>query len=680
MLTVDTTVQRPDRGEIIRQRILPQRAVLAPAALILGLMLVWAAHNGGYDADTWYWGALLVLGLLAITLIGLGRARRSLSRASLVALSAFGAYTAWSYLSMAWAQTPGWALEGSNRTVLYLLIFAVFAVLPWRPEAALAALAALAVGIGVIAIVLLVRLASANHLQTLLDGGRLVSPTGYFNSSVALFMTNALVATALASRRELPGLLRGLLTAIAGASLQLCILGQSRGWLFTLPFVLLIVVVLVPDRLRLAATAALPLAGALASAHGLLQVFQDSDNLGALSHAARAAGRLSLLICVAIFVVGTLIAWADRRSSRPPLTGRTRRAVGVVVGLAAVLLASGGAVAATHGDPVGFVKRQWHGFVHSAPATVGSGSHFGAVGSGRYDFWRVSLDAFTHHPLGGLGQDNFADYYVTRRRTFEEPRWTHSIEMRLLTHTGIVGFGLFAVFVIAAVAAALPARRRGNALTRAAVAISLLPMVVWLVHGSVDWFWEMPALTGPAVGFLALAGALGDAERRQTSPRAESHRIPTVVRQATAAVALVAAAVVLGFPYLSVREASVASDIGARDPGAALSRLTTAADLNPLSPDPTRLGGTIALQSGQLADAEKRFRQTIQREPGGWFGWLGAGLAASALGDSEQATRDFRMAASINSRQPVVQQALESVNTTHPLTPGEALRQLALRG
>ena len=25
-------------------------------------MLVWAVHDGGYDADTWYWGALVVLG------------------------------------------------------------------------------------------------------------------------------------------------------------------------------------------------------------------------------------------------------------------------------------------------------------------------------------------------------------------------------------------------------------------------------------------------------------------------------------------------------------------------------------------------------------------------------------------------------------------------------------------
>src|SRR5205085_1189419 len=81
------------------------------------------------------------------------------------------------------------------------------------------------------------------------------------------------------------------------------------------------------------------------------------------------------------------------------------------------------------------------------------------VGSGRYDFWRVSLDAVAAHPIGGLGQDNFAEYYVRRRRTGEEPAWTHSFEFRLLTHTGVVGTALFTLFLVGAMAAALPARR-----------------------------------------------------------------------------------------------------------------------------------------------------------------------------------------------------------------------------
>jgi Flp pilus assembly protein TadD len=123
---------------------------------------------------------------------------------------------------------------------------------------------------------------------------------------------------------------------------------------------------------------------------------------------------------------------------------------------------------------------------------------------------------------------------------------------------------------------------------------------------------------------------------------------------------------------------SKAGDIASRNSAQALHDLSTAADLNPLSPEPGRLGGTIALTSGRLLEAQQRFRQAIARDPGGWYAWLGAGLAASALGDSGQAKHDFSVAASINSRQRAVTEALRRVDTVHPLTPGQALRLLVI--
>jgi hypothetical protein len=638
-------------------------------------MVLWAEHDGGYDADTWYWGALVMLAMLAVALIARGRTRPRLPRSAVVALVAFGAYVAWSYLSMTWAQTPGWALDGSDRALLYLLVFALFVVLPWTAETALVALVVYAVAIGVIALLLLLRLASGDHVAQLLDGGRLVAPTGYFNSTVALFMIGTLLATALAARRELPGLLRGTLVACASASLQLCVTGQSRGWLFTLPPVLVVSIAISRDRLRVAAVAMFPIVATLAHLHQLIRIFQsNSASDSAITHVATRAAHTSLLICAGTLVVGTLLAWGEMLTRGPSVSHTARRRVGAVVTTLAVALAGAGMVAATHGHPISFIKRQWHGFSHQATA-VGVGSHFGAVGSGRYDFWRVTLDAVAAHPLGGLGQDNFADYYVIRRRTGEEPRWTHSLEMRLLAHTGIVGFALFAIFIGGALAGALRARRTGAPLARAVAGIAVLPLAVWLIHGSVDWFWEMPALSAPALGFLGMAIALAPstADADANRPR----RTPRALVWAAGAMGLVACTVVLAFPYLSVREVSQATDIGASNPAAALRDLTTAADLNPWNPDPGRVGGTIALQTGQYAEAERRFRQTIAREPGGWFAWLGAGLAASALGQSTSADIDFKTAASINARRPTIRAALAQVLGRHPLSAGSALKMLS---
>jgi O-antigen ligase/polysaccharide polymerase Wzy-like membrane protein len=676
----------------LQARLRPHVAALAPGLAVVALMLVWAVHDGGYDEDTWYWGALMVLGLLTAVVIARGIAQTRVSRAGLVALGAFALYVAWSYLSITWADSPGDALTGSNRALLYLLLFATMLVLPWTVRGALTALLAFALGVGVVAIVLLFRLASADHVADLVISGRLAAPTGYFNSTAALFTIQALVAIALAARRELPGPVRGALIAFACAGLQLAVIVQSRGWLFTLPLVAIVAIVVLPDRLRVASTAVLPVAGALVPVHRLLAVYQNTSG-PALNHAAARAGHAALVICAVEFFVATLLAWGDSLVPAPRPSAARRRVLGTITTVLAVAAVAVGGLAATHGHPVRFVERQWNGFSH--PQTASSGSHFSDVGSGRYDFWRVSLDAFLAYPIGGLGQDNFDNYYVSRRRTVEEPSYTHSLELRLLAHTGLVGFALFAIFLVAAIAAAMPARRR-QGLEAFVAGAALLPLVVWVIHGSIDWFWEIPALSGPALGFLGVAGALGaasTASRAITARRAvPAPDVPpangsgalgrpgvAALTIAAAVLAVLAAVVVLGFPYLSVREVSIATNLRRTDPAKALSDLRIAADLNPLSPDPGRLGGTIGLQTGQYATARQRFEQTVSRDPGGWYGWLGAGLAASALGERALARHDFQVARSINPKDPVINEALDRVGSSDPLTPEAALQSLVVR-
>ena len=140
---------------------------------------MWAVHNGGYDEDTWYWGALVLLCLLTVTLFALrGRLRRP-TRVSVAALTVFTLYVCWSYLSILWAQSQGTALEGSNRALLYLLVFASMLAVPWTTKTALAALLVFVVGIGAIAVVLLLHLAIAGNVAPLFVGGRLAAPTGY---------------------------------------------------------------------------------------------------------------------------------------------------------------------------------------------------------------------------------------------------------------------------------------------------------------------------------------------------------------------------------------------------------------------------------------------------------------------------------------------------------------------
>jgi hypothetical protein len=653
----------------------PHVRPLLAGVIAVSLMIFWAADDGGFDATTWYWGALVILGTLAAVVVVSGTRGTRVSRETAVALTCFALYVLWSYLSMTWAQYPGAALEGSNRALLYLLIFTLFAVLPWTPRTALAMLLVFAGGIGVIAFVLLFRFTLGANVSALFFYGRLASPTGYINSTAALFTIGALTSIALAAWRELPGAIRGLLITCACADLQVALTVQSRGWLFTLPLVALATIAVVGDRLRTVAAATIAVAGTLVPIRKLLHVYQLSDR-AMLRRAAIDAGKIGLLSCAGVFMVATLLAWAEQVRGRPPLALSRRRVLGAIAALMAVAGAGAGLLEVSGGHPAHFISRQWNGFSKDTE-TGGGGNHFAVVGSGRYDFWRVSLDAFLAHPIGGLGQDNFGDYYLTHRRTSEEPKWTHSLEMRLLTHTGIAGFALFAAFIVAALRAALRTRRSADPPRRMLAGAALMALVVWLIYGSLDWFWEFPSLSGPALGFLAMAGRLGDESARPALAAAEPRRPGArPVIWAAGALALLAGTVVLGLPFLAARELSLGETASRTNANAALADLNRSHQLNPLSSDPGTVGGTVALVNGRYADARNRFSQAISKEPGAWFAWLGRGLSASALGDRRAAQRNFQRAVTLNNRQVAVRDAAARVMTARPLSVSAALKEV----
>jgi O-antigen ligase len=659
--------------------------VLVPALPAVALLVYWTAHGGGYAPSTWEPSALVVLGLLVATVAGLGFGRLALSRPAAIALAALTAYVAWSYLSILWADAPGDALEGSDRALLYLLLFALFALLPWRPWTAVVTLSAFAIGIGAIAVVTLARMGAASTVLTsFTNEGRLVWPTGYENSNAAAFLAAALVSIGLAARRELPAALRAPLLALATAALQASVLPESRGWLFALPIVLVVAIAVMPGRVRFALWSLPPIAGTLIALPALLGVFHRVDEAAGRSAAIRRAlvdagahaSAVALPLCAGVLVVGAGLVLADRRTTVPAgvARGANRVAAGLAVVVALAGLAAG--LVATHGRPDHTIADYWNrsnGYKTTTPGT----SRFALIGSNRPDFWRVALDATAAHPLGGLGQDNWGDYYLERRRTYNQPRWTHSLELRLLAHTGIVGLLLFAGFLAGALVAALRGRARAGVPRSALAATALLPLVVWMVHGSIDWFWEIPALSGPALAFLGMGGALMRQVSDATAPPAGTRgRWPATVALGLAALA---GALALALPYLSERDVNAALASWHGDPAAAFSQLDRARDLDPLSSRPDAIAGTIALQIGRPTVARRRFSAAITRDPGNWFLYFGRGLAESGMGAKALARADFAHAARLDPREPLVVIARERVDSPRPLSVAQAFGDV-LRG
>jgi O-antigen ligase len=652
-----------------------------PALAAIALFVVWATSQAGYPLTHWAPGALIVLVLLAIAL-GLVRLHSAqMPPAVRIALAALAAYTALSYLSILWAAMPGEAWEGANRTLLYLAVFALFAC--WRQRGASAALLLCVWTLALIALALFAALhidaASSTALQALLPGGRLLYPSGYPNANAAQWLMAFWPAVLLARSKRLPWGLRGLLAGGAVLLAEVALLSQSRGSLYATPVVLVLVFALLPGRLRTFAVLVPVGAGVLAAAPAVLRVGDHLHNEAVVPATLYSATAATFAAAAAVAVLVALAAAVDQR-----LGARTRRHARSGM-RALALLALVGALAgglALAGNPLTRLESAWHSFKGGYGSGASSGSRLvSGLGSNRYDFYRVALDEFLHHPLLGIGADNFAQQYLAHGRSDETPRYPHSVELRTLTQTGLLGGLLALAGLSAALLAVALALRQPDPLARTVAAAALAGFGYWLVHGSFDWFWEFAGLGAPAFAMLGIACALAPARAASWASRAPApapegpqglvpaSRGPRALAHsggrplAIAAVAMVslAAAASLATPWLSQLELQSAARVWTSAPQTAYARLNDAAQLNPLSDAAYLLAGSIALRYGELARAERQFSLALERSPGDAYATLERGAIASAKGQRAAALALLEQAVRLDPREPLTRATLEEV-------------------
>lgn len=663
---------------------------LIPGLLAIGVFAVWSELEGGFDPTAWYPGTLFLLGALLATGLALRHRGAPLPRATVVAAGLLAGFTLWSFLSITWADVPGDAWDGANRTLLYLIVFMLFALPGWRAGPAATLFGLYAVAIGVVAALTVLELVSAAEPAELFIGGRLIEPTGYQNAVSALLIGGLWPALLLSSRREVPWLLRGLFMAIAGLLLQVALLPQSRGMLLVLPLALLLLFAIVPSRLRTLSVVVPVALGTLLTAPRLLDVYDavpaGAGANGALNRAAIAIG-LSFL---ALFAVGSALALLDRRFRLP---SRTRAMAGrAALGLAC-LAALAGVVAgvAAIGNPIDWADERLTDFKGGYDDSFEGNRFSGDLGSNRYDFWRVGIGtSFADSPLTGAGADNFATDYLLERRSDEEPRYPHSLPVRVLAGTGLVGALLLGGFLIAAVVgAAGRLRREPPGLSRALGATALVAVAYWFMHSSGDWLWSFPAVTAPAFAWLGMAGTIAPTRARPRAAPGHEREEPSGSRAASTAAAgsarrpalagspavlalavvlcLVAAASLLA-PWLSARYVDGASSSWIADPEGAYAQLDRARTLNPLSARPDLVGGAIAARYEDLPRADGYFRDALGREPRNWYALLELGVSAAQAGDPDQAGVLLGRARALNPRDPLIRQSARRVAAGRVIT------------
>ncbi len=599
--------------------------LVLPGLLALGGGLVLAVLDGGFAPRVWYPAALFLLALLVVTVVAAPPAPVQRSRLVQIALAVYALFCAWAYLSILWADSPGEAWQGANRALMYGIVFAIVALRPWSHRAALWAIALVAFGCAAIAAGVLVVAVGQDDIGEVFLAGRLAAPAAYLNATANLWLIGFWPALHLATARTLPWPVRGLGLGAATLLIEMALLSQSRGSAIAFGVTGLLYVLITPRRLPTLIALGATIALTAISFDPLIAV-RESGSVAELRVSIDDAARAIAASALVGIVLGAAAAAAGRRL-RGPIAARPWAGRAANVSLAAVAVGAVVAAAVAIGNPREWVNARWQDFKTSGYDYVDRGpTRFtGSLGSNRYDFYRVSLEGFRKHPVRGIGADNFTAFYLQRRRSLESPRNPHSLVFRLLLQLGIVGTALFASFLIAAVWAALKARRAGTIEEAGAVAAALGASLMWFIHAAGDWLWVFTGLGTLAFGLLAVAARV-----RREAPGfpasldvVEGRALPRrgldllgrasgslVGRLIIAGLAL-AAAGSLAMAGLSARYTAAAYSEYRSEPGKALQRLDRAAELNPLSAEPLLAKGVIAQRLGQRRVAIEALREAM---------------------------------------------------------------------
>jgi O-antigen ligase len=408
-----------------------------------------------------------------------------------VAVGSLAALGVWTAISLTWAPLIGPGVDAVQRILLYLAaLMAAIALFQDRRvarvvEPALAFGTLVVIGYGV-----LERLLAAGDPQdgSFSAGGRLEQPITYWNAEGLLAALGLVLCVRLAGDGTRPVALR---SAAAAASPLLGMgvyLSYSRGALAAALIGVILILAVVPTRRQLRAAVTCLAAGVVASA--CAAAFRGVASLEGRPADIDRDGRI---VFVVLLAVSALAAFASLRTIRAERAGAG--STGLVPHAERLPLVAAGAVLLC---VVGLIVG---GLLETSESAGAKASRLASVSSLRYEYWRVGGEAFADNPLGGLGAGGFRVYWRQHRDVAAGVTEVHSLELEMAAELGLPGLALLLAFIGGVAVATRDALRR-----RAPLAVAgFAGCTVWVLHASIDWDWQVPAVTLPAI---LLAGAM----------------------------------------------------------------------------------------------------------------------------------------------------------------------------
>ena len=246
-------------------------------------------------------------------------------------------------------------------------------------------------------------------------------------------------------------------------------------------------------------------------------------------------------------------------------------------------------------------------------------------------WWKEAAGAWSDKPLEGWGGGSFPVTHLMYRQVELSVLQPHSVALQFLAETGVVGaalaMGSFAFLLFAALA-----RIRGMTEGRERdIAVALFAgACAWLLHGFVDFDWDIPGVTIPALAVPRRA-------RRGTGAPRGPHAAAAPLGSGSAAVApraaaLALACVVLGLVIVSAwlpqwadskANSALAISTDAKEPELRKASATaqTGSRLDPTAVRSLLAAADLAQNRGRLLDARRYLLQAVDRQPYNLTAW-----------------------------------------------------------
>lgn len=630
----------------------PRSPLLVLPVALLGLLLLFATtQQGAFALQYWAPPAIFTVVVLA-TVQASGGGIPLRSRWTGLALIGLWGLAAWALVSLAWTDGASTGAGAAGRLLLYVALFTLpIVVRPWLRGLQLVGWALVA-GVVVIGVITLIRL-FVDGLDVML-AGRLDAPVGYRNATACLFVLAFWPLVCAAATRDYGRVVRGMALGGAVLMLGLAFLTQSRGMVLGLAVGGVVLLLIVPNRVRVAWTTVLAVGITAAGAPILLKpynAFIDHNGVVTSGDVHQAAVALTIITVVG-FAVGLLVAVFDaglRNAGEPGPGAQVRRQM-ARVGLALLVLLAVVAVIAKVGDPVSYANQKWDEFRDVNGTATAGATRLTSTGGQRYDLWRVAVRQFEADPVQGGGLGSYGSAYYKNRATDRNLDNPHGLAFEVLGELGLVGTVLALLF-LAGLAGAIftGARRAPPNVRRSAGALAAAGMVV-LGQSLVDWMDLIPGVFGLGLLMLGLAVAQLLAAREPAGP---VRRLPVwwrVVSTAGLAVcALFLSAMLLSTAYTNKARALAGGAVSTgkvtqAQPQRELDAARTAADLDPLAVNPLFLQASALESLGRVGEARAALQEAQDIEPKSFvvLGLIGdlevrAGRPAQALAAYRQA-------------------------------------------